>query len=274
MSDLPDLDTSEAAYIAYWNAIEQGGVSTIEASEALSDTNIEEYTLYDNGAEGTTTCPTDRIVNFRIKDDGWIVAWMDDSSATPTAGSEFTDEDGNVDYVYGLFDIVNDWSWGTGTTSIVENSLERVIESLASELSNWDTISYDPEDVGLYSYAYPDATATTLFSERTPSDSETYEHGFLYTAGTDILYAAITGHADGGDYRNDQYVRYLDDGDIEPQVVLHQDGSGQGSSAMVLDNPDWMADDGVEYLVELEADDSWDAWGSRARGDALLIWEG
>lgn len=89
MAELPDIDTSNVSHIAYFNAIDDGGVTTIDPEEVTSAPGIQDYTLYDNGLEGTFNLQetyddislADSTVfpeaTFRVKSDGWMVVYLD-----------------------------------------------------------------------------------------------------------------------------------------------------------------------------------------------------
>jgi len=183
MASLPDLDTNNISFISYWNAIDSGGLADISPEEVLSDNNIQEYTLYDNGVEGTYRILTGRDVGFRVKNDGWFAVYIDRTerfklnvgfSDTPAPNSELVD-------IRGPWDIANDWTiTNDATTDVVQNALERAINSLQSQLSNSGSVNYDVPDVGLYNYEYPDATTLTNLT----AAQRNIDLGFTYTSDT------------------------------------------------------------------------------------------
>lgn len=194
MPDLPDLDTTGVSFIAYWNAVSQGGIAEadMDAEDVLSDGNINSQTLYDNGViveynllggypEGGGNGGT-REATMRVKNDGWFVAYIDRTE-------DFGIQTGQADTIRGPWDIMNAWT-GTSTSTIVNNALERAINSLQGQLSASPT--YQTSDVGLYNYEHPNADFASMFSaEGGPKTS-----AFLYTSATNVLWAVATGSAE------------------------------------------------------------------------------
>jgi hypothetical protein len=219
MGKLPDLDTSNVGFLAYWNAIDQGGVSDIDPSEVTSASNVTGYTLYDNGIEGTinltkyATWPYDyplwdfaditlREANFRAKEDGWVIVWIDDSDYFGQNGVNGASQGGienSLETFTGQYDVV---SWGcteennenrVGTKiSLNQNRLERAVNELQAEFSNSGSISYSSSDVALTNYAFTSATTTTVMSATHSDGSLTV--GFQYTNGTTMHYAVAAGY--------------------------------------------------------------------------------
>lgn len=174
MANLPDLDTANAGLVAYWNALDDGGLSDFAPNEALSDTRIGSYTLYDNGFTATYNTITGRNATVRVKQDGWFVVYFDRTAEYQT---------NQTDAPRGPWDLVNKWTaYNSGTApTVTDHSLERAINSLMSELSNSGSVTYDAADVGLYDFGNSGATNLTMLSFYTDVD-DTY--GFSYTAGT------------------------------------------------------------------------------------------
>jgi hypothetical protein len=197
MSTLPDIQTDETGLCAFWNAINQSTEDSIDPSEVTSDSDIASYTLYDNGIEGEYNManPGGYNCHFRVKTDGWIVTYFDDEG-DDKLGAATPD-------VHGQFDIVHNWANG-GQWSYPEHELERIINSLASELSNWATIQnyYNSADVGLHSFDYQAATGVTILTEydgdNTSSGEDTGTVEFTATPGTDVHYAVASGILNSG----------------------------------------------------------------------------
>jgi len=179
MSDLPDLDTSRISYLRYWNAIDQGGVSSIDPEEVVSQSNVESYTLYDNGVTGYITLPTGRTAEFRVKNDGWFVVYLDRTR-------NFVQHASDPSNARGTWDIANNWTDSTSNEALSSGgSLITRLNDLAQELSNYGSITYTAADVGLYNYEYTDATNLTLFSQiDTGNSGKTVTTGFIRTSGT------------------------------------------------------------------------------------------
>lgn len=191
MSDLPDLPTGQVSYVAYWNAIDDGGVAEIDAEDVLTDPGIIEYTLYDNGVTMKYQGQVG-TVNARVKNDGWFVTWLDRSEnfATdyirPFGDPPYPEDD--ISPVSGWWNIGNAWPSPGGTTDYTQHTLERVIQSLQSQLSNSTVITYNTGDVGLYNYQYSDAEYSTFMSQGIGNGN--VQPGFSYTD-TTTLYAAV-----------------------------------------------------------------------------------
>lgn len=182
MADLPDLDTTSIEFIAYWNAIDQGGVDAIEPEEVLTDGNISAYAIYDNGVEGTYNSTTGRTITFRVKNDGWFVTYFD---RTENFDIDVTDQT----TIRGPWDISNNWT-DSGHDTITRNTLERAISSLQNQLPNSGDIGYNDADVGLYNYNRSTATTITLLSHRGSNDAS-----FSYTSATDRIWHVIAAKA-------------------------------------------------------------------------------
>jgi len=163
MADLPDLDTSQVGFIAYWNAIDQGDAAGIEPSEVTSAGRVSEVTSYDNGVEGAYTLRNDRTARFRVKSDGWFVLWMDRTHNLTQHNGGRDDHDllfwNSVRYAdHGTYDSV-----GNGVNpTLGNNMLVRGINDLQGQLSNSPGITFNQGDVGLHHFEYGNATNTTV----------------------------------------------------------------------------------------------------------------
>jgi hypothetical protein len=150
---LPALDTSDISFIAWWNAFDHG-VSSIDPQDTTGVFAASES--YSNGVQGTVevgfTAQSSRLFNARVKDDGYIIAWLDRSRGTVDTRLS----PGGSDY-QGPWDILNDWTDDV-SDNLTQHNAERVINRLYSSLSNSGSITYNPSDVALYNYEFPDAT--------------------------------------------------------------------------------------------------------------------
>jgi len=183
MAELPDLDTTSIGHIAYWNAIDQGTLADVAPDEVLSAAAVQNSTFYDNGVEGTFQTLTGRNCTFRVKNDGWFVAWFDRTTT-------YQNTDGSSTEIAGRHDLANNWTGYGGNSDLTQNSLERAIHTLWNELSNSNNVQYTASDTGLYNYEFPDATTTTLLTAQHGQDSgggnygQSYTDGFVYTSDT------------------------------------------------------------------------------------------
>lgn len=154
---LPELDTSNIGWIAYWNFLDNGGTS-IDPMEAASGFNT--YTEYSNAIEGTldlTFSKADtRVIQGRVKDDGWFVVWMDRSY-----GGDFTQESNGGDMSHGPHDLIYNWDVDS-TPDISASTLGRRLNSLYQNLSNSAEATWNYSDVGIYNYGLSGATTVSM----------------------------------------------------------------------------------------------------------------
>jgi len=231
VSDLPDIETGKVSFIAYFNAIDQGGVQSIDPEEVTSAAGVQSTTLYDNGVQGTIdmTPHSNGFSNaygaveadFRVKSDGWIVAYL-------PRGEQFgqevdTDHDDTVDtdpgypvsrlsgwwryapqwMAAGQYDYSASVFRNQDTADGQNHGLARVIDALRQELSNSGSITYSVSDVGLYNYETEASASTVLSAESHSNNGYTDEpYGFSYTSSTTIekAVACISVFDDSLDY--------------------------------------------------------------------------
>lgn len=187
---LPELDTADISWIAYWNFLDHGGTSIDPMEAAGSMDSFQEYT---NGVQGiyswnfSRSAPRD--FGVRVKDDGWIVAWMDRQY----------DEGVNVNWGHSMhnpMDLIHDWTDKGGPDSLPGTTLGRTINNLKGALSNGAEATLNWADVGLYNYETPNASTITLFSQikrddpdivatLTPSAGTTLHMGWLGSSNSD-----------------------------------------------------------------------------------------
>jgi len=235
MADLPNINTSNIGFIAYWSAINDGGVSSINASEALSDPNIQSYTLYDNGWEAVYSSTTGRNITVRVKQDGWFVAYIDRTNTFTQSASSKPN---------GYYDIINNWTnSGSNISAFPVNTLERAIHSLQGGLSNSGSITYNSSDVGLYNYGYPSTSTVTEMGTQTGGSATS---GFIYTSGVTLLY--VSGQAVGGNVS------------FEGTTI---ENNGNPSSLDILSSG-LIPNSGTEYDMSLSS--------GNANGSILVLW--
>lgn len=202
MAKLPDIDTTAVSYLGYWNAIDQGGADSIDPSDALSDSSLIDYTLYDNGWEGTYSSATGRVLTVRVKNDGWFVAYID--RTTGTTGDNSPTQD--VSQVRGPWDLINAWSVSDGTGSLSSSTFHAAIQSLQSNLSNAGNITYADADVGLYNYQYTSSTTVTMLGVESGGNQDSRTPGAQFTSETTRNQHHIVASAFGNS-TYDQYQR-------------------------------------------------------------------
>ena len=266
MATLPDIDTSEVSFIAFWNAIDQGGIDTedFDAEDVLSDSQIEDQTLYDNGVvvewePDMSLAQMDgdpRLVRCRVKNDGWFVAYLDRTES-------FNHEVEDKAFVHGPWDIINDWTLDWDNDSIEENYLERAINSLQGELDA--SPAYASSEVGLYNYMHEDADFVTHLGHAGPSNSNSSVSetvGFLYTSNTTIHYAVAAVTSEGE-------VTWDPDGADEFHIC-----DGFASSAIDVrdfEGTNYIPNANEEYHVRFL--DTTSHARQRTAGDFLFLWE-
>lgn len=252
MSDLPDIDTTEASYLAYWNAIDDGGVAPedFNPEEVTSYGGIESTTLYDNGIEGTLSAASGdfNTTYFRVKSDGWIVVYMTREESTGTRVSDSSD-------IYGPWQI-----FGYSGAVPEQNNLAQEVGSLQNNLEA--TTNFQHSDVGLYNYEHPTATTLTCFAQTGT---------FSYTDGTTVHrgYAVAVANAlDGDSWTADSHLD-AENGTVTLADNNASDGTGEWSARDVLDKGD-VANPSTEYT--LTQNESSNFYGNNAC-HAHFLWE-
>lgn len=271
MANIPDLDTANISFVAYWNAIDDGGVSSIDPEGALSSNNISSYELYDNGVEGkyqkgfpvdtfdNDMSTTDRV-NFRVKSDGWIVTWLDRTEEYG-ANTLYDVNNGEWDPLHGPWDIIYNWHNTETVGQFSPNRLELAIQDLQSQLSKSDGISFNLSDVGLYNYEYPDATTTSWFGLFQSLNNDTQNSatgGLSYTSST-TLYDAYAAGINGPSNSTTSEVGF------EGKTVAGTSDRRQGAINLIDDG--LISQPGTEYQMSGSNRD----YGSY-NGNVLIVW--
>lgn len=132
MATLPDLDTTQASFVAYWNALDHG-VNSIDPEEVVSSGNVAQSTMYDNGVIVEYSGSPANNFKVRVKSDGWFVAYLS------------REENYGENDFFGPYEVM---SGGT----IEPSSLSDAINNLQSQLPNSGDIVFSASDVGLYDY--------------------------------------------------------------------------------------------------------------------------
>lgn len=142
---LPDLDTSNISWIAFFNYLDNGAddIDPFETESAM-----DSYNEYSNGVDGVISYSTDQPnveVKVRAKADGWLIAWHDDTEPLIQIVADYSDQD-------------------SGHYPISSGLLYQSIDSMESALSNSGQVSLSDGDEAVYNYNYPDATTYTCAS--------------------------------------------------------------------------------------------------------------
>jgi len=210
MAILPDLDPNEIGVIAFWNAHDHrvaGSDAVIDPTDVLGV--LKSYTLYDNGVDGVLDYSPRTGINVRVKNDGWIIAWIDRTNTYQQNVSDFT--------ARGYYDLLYNWKDRGNNITGDTNTLIEVIQYLYNQLSNKSEFEFNKSDVGVYCYEFDAANAITFASTAISLSSYGYSGvkteyiKFLITSGTRVEYIASTGSG---------YVYY--DGDAD---VTYRDGT-------------------------------------------------
>jgi len=266
MAELPDIDTSSTSFIAYWNALDNGAVD-IAPTEVTSQNGVIDYTLYDNGVEGSfdLVYTSNRFLNesksdvipatFRVKTDGWIIVYLDQTEnyGGPITMSPDYQTPRYTEGIGGWWNVEPTWAdWGynsngnnntlQNTPSVEGNGLSRGINLLRQELSNSGVMTFNYSDVGLYDYLDPDATATTMLSAKHNRGKVSKTTSFTYTAGTTIDNAVMWGGAYSG--ANNRQVQFKFEGD---KFMDSNDIGNPDVPAATYDPDPLLNQSGVEY---------------------------
>lgn len=197
MANLPDLDTGNIGIISYWCAHDYRATAgaTIDPTDVIDI--LDSYTIYDNGVDGTYS-KDPRTVNVRVKNDGWIIAWIDRTNQYAQNIAQ-----GNWHY-NGYYDILLNWKDADSNISSDTTTLIETVADLYNDLSNLGDFDFYKEDVGNFCYEFPDASTFTLASTFPPSN----EHGYVtitITSGTILYYLVPVGSSISGGWAEWQY---------------------------------------------------------------------
>lgn len=181
---LPDLSTSNISWLGYWNFLDNGG-SSIDPLEVASALNS--YDEYSNGIEGVYeytgfSNTENKLLNVRVKDDGWFVVWLPTGSDEAQPAARFSPLE-----VSGEYDIVDDWTNWNSMPDLNSTMHSIVIQNLYGNLSNSGEATFNHGDVGHHHYQHPDATTFTMLSLQ--SSNANTSHTFTTSANITIYWA-------------------------------------------------------------------------------------
>jgi len=256
MATLPDLDTTQIGVIAFWNAhdhrVDPASGATIDPTDVLGV--LKSYTLYDNGVDGLIDYGPRTDINVRVKNDGWIIAWIDRTN-------QFF-QNVNDSYPYkGYYDLLYNWKDVSNEISSNTNTLVEVINYLYNQFSNSADFSFVKSDVGVYSYEFQSSSTITLAS--TVKYGGTDYLKFFATSGTALYYVVATGAVLTGGTGNNYYVRYRDGTDIASGTSADPNRYG------VLDLMNIILIDSEDYLI-IYSSAAVSGWNSK--GCVCSIW--
>lgn len=199
MADLPNIDTSQVGYLAYWNIDSDGNVNldNFDPEDALSAARLDNYTTYDNGWEGEIYLNSinqnqgnwDRpLAKIRVKTDGWFVCYID---RTNNFERDKEDTGGEMSNFKGYWKLHDSFQCEEGPVSVDKHGFAEAINHIQSELPN--TVSWSFSDVGVYNYEHSSATNSTGMSGH---GGESGNVNLVVASGTTVAYAAVTGTVD------------------------------------------------------------------------------
>jgi hypothetical protein len=196
MANLPDINTANVGIIAFWNAHDHlaAGADTIDPTDCTSI--FTSYSVYDNGINGYVDPDakgwggSGRYLNIRVKNDGWIIAWIDRTNTFwyPTKPSADFGESGYKGY----YDLIKDWMDHNANTNGTYSMISYAISHLYNALTNKASFAFVAADVGHYCYEFTNANVLTIAGHNFVL-SGTYNGYFQYTSGTSIYHASVTG---------------------------------------------------------------------------------
>jgi hypothetical protein len=186
MSTLPDLESENVGMCAFWNAVDQSTLDSINPSSAATASNANTTEVYDNGVQGEWDLEgNSNVGGYRVKSDGWIIVWVtsDDNAVYGIDDSSVT----------GQVDMIEAWDNVGGGTST--DALTQGINDLASNLDQWATIQpyYNAGDIGFYSFDFTNANGYTYFRSTSQSGADVTK-----TDGTEILLWEVYGQLQYG----------------------------------------------------------------------------
>lgn len=221
MASLPDLDTTNIAFIGFWNFLDHSSETSLDPSEVLAHKNVESYEKYDNGVQGTMTAIGHgyRTVEFRVKADGWIMVWFKRSSE-----NYYTNQNPEPSYA----DLISNYRAGSVDT-FPTTTLTRSINALRSQLSNGGTATFNHGDCGHHSYEFPNANTWTMMAE----GGRNYGYlsaGLSYSGSTTRHYHAVLGATNYSSANGDDVCKCGFEG-----VTLAQEDYNSDQSTGVVD---------------------------------------
>lgn len=183
MSNLPDLNTDQISWLAYYNVISQGGANAVEPETCLDYSRIVEYELYDNGFDalvGGYRNPNQ--TRIRMKTDGWVVAYIPSRNYQTTGTQSYLS--------WSELDLQ---TWEAWWPSTPVTNLGEIMAELINNLDNSGNINFNHADVGLYDYSEQSADNITHYTEgyggqdSSISDSYTIVRGENTTVNRELM---------------------------------------------------------------------------------------
>lgn len=240
MANLPDITTADIGIIAFWNAEDH---KTAGVVDPLDCTGVfTSYDVYDNGLDGYKSLGSGRHFNCRVKNDGWCVAWIDQTNSFgyPTLEASAFGESGYKGY----YDILWDWFYYNGNISSTLTTLSYIISLLEAALETSGDFTFDAADVGHYCYEFPNANVITMCDQqRYATDLYVY---IQYTLGTTLYYSSISASSYIGTTSGTKQSRVRFSGnDILNYTIA---GAFRYGTADILNNG-WIPDPLTDYSV-------------------------
>ena len=252
MATLPDLDPTQIGVIAFWNAhdhrVDPALGATIDPTDVLGV--LKSYTLYDNGVDGLIDYGPAFDVNVRVKNDGWIIAWMDRTNYY--AQNVFVDtyrSSGGLTHAKfpykGYYHLMYPWTASTiNELTSNTNTLIEIIGYLYNQLSNAADFNFIKSDVGVYCYEFTDVNTITMASYVHAGGLTRYLK-FLATSGTNLYYVVVAGITSTGVSGPTLYVRYSDGTDL----AVNNSADVGGRRLGVLNITNVIPRDSEDYVI-------------------------
>jgi hypothetical protein len=187
MATLPDLPTSNISLVAFWNAANNGhDLSALDETELLSAANWVDYTVYDNGVQGTFELypVAPQRVTVRYKSDGWVIAWVERTLTTGEFSHPAYTDTPDAVTATGLVNVFPAWTWdGEPMVNLPESALTQVIGEVWGQFSNHVAAEVAPADVAYHTPVHGAATNLSMQMARW-YESRNAMPGLSYTAAT------------------------------------------------------------------------------------------
>lgn len=246
MATLPDIDTSQVSFIGYWNAIEQGGVDEAnwDPMDTSSYSNVQTVESYDNGIQGDVTLPNNgRTARYRVKTDGWVVAWIDRTEDTILNVSSPSHPFGPWDVTY----------WTPHNPGEVSTLGDVIIGLFGATGISGVAITPPEGNVSHFNYMTPNASGFTVLSLAEKNDNDTENRlieGSFSWMGTKH-YHAITGEVyTESDYEGESYSRVGGQNYSQTDIARAPQKEGR-SGAILAKDISFSTDSGVESAVSI-----------------------
>lgn len=200
---MPNLNTEEAAFAAFFNVIEQGGLPPEDVTwgDVTDNSNVQWVDSYSNGVIlGYSNGPFGNT-RVRCKTDGWCVAYNNwDGSVNESTGS------GNR--LKGIHELTPMYtgSWGDWYANIdgppEQNRFAQAVSDIAHSLSSSGAMSFSYSDVGFYDFLDGSDSLSVFFNSQDDAQTGTETRTVNVLSGTTVErnHTGFTGQKKLSDY--------------------------------------------------------------------------